>query len=107
MKIVHLIAAVLLFLIPGVLAAAGSEDGKSGEGLFKEHCAVCHPDGGNIVNPNKTLHKKDREANRVMTAADIISKMRKPGEGMLQFDKNSISDRDAARIANYILDTFK
>jgi len=108
MKAIHLFSVLLLFsFLPAVQAAAGSEDGKSGESLFKEHCAVCHPDGSNIVNPHKTLHKKDREANRVMTAADIIGKMRKPGEGMTQFDKNTIPDKDAARIAKYILDTFK
>lgn len=107
-KTVHLVTALLLCLVPAVLAAAGShEEGKSGESLFKWNCAVCHPDGGNIIRPNKTLHKKDREANGVITAADIIGKMRRPGEGMTQFDKNTIPDNDAAKIAKYILDTFK
>jgi cytochrome c6 len=26
----------------------------SGEAGFKQHCAICHPDGGNIINPQKT-----------------------------------------------------
>lgn len=79
----------------------------SGEAEFKEHCSVCHPDGGNIVNPAKTLHKKDRDANGIKKPADIISKMRNPGPGMTQFDKNTISDTEAQAIAEYILKTFK
>jgi cytochrome c6 len=87
-----------------------------GESLFKKNCAVCHPDGGNILNPKKTLHKKDREANGIKTAADIIKKMRNPGPvpthpqdwaGMKMFDKDKISDEDALRIADYILTTFQ
>ncbi len=91
--------------------AAGSADaapkGPSGEELFKSHCAVCHPDGGNIVNPAKTLHKKDRDKNGVKKPEDIIGKMRNPGPGMTQFDKATIPDKEAKAIAEYILKTFK
>ena len=83
-------------------AAAGS----SGEALFKQHCAVCHPDGGNIINPQKTLHKKDRDANTIKTAADIVHTMRNPGLGMTKFDEKTILDKDAKEIAEYILKTF-
>ena len=83
-----------------------AKEGK-GEVLFKQHCAVCHPDGGNVVNAAKTLSKKDREANGVKTAKDIMGKMRKPGPGMTQFDTKTISDKEAGAIADYILTTFK
>ena len=79
----------------------------SGEAQFKEHCAVCHPEGGNIVNPAKTLRKKDRDANGIKKPADIIAKMRNPGPGMTQFDKKTIPDDVAKAIASYILKTFK
>lgn len=95
--------AVLVFGAAGTAKAAG----KSGEALFKQHCSPCHPDGGNNVNPQKTLHKKDREANGVKTASDIVGKMRNPGPGMTTFDKNTIPDKDAKEIAKYILKTFK
>ncbi len=78
-----------------------------GEPLFAQHCKVCHPDGGNIVNPKKTLHKKDRDANNVKTAADIIKRMRNPGPGMTKFDEKTIPDKQAKEIAEYILKTFK
>jgi len=92
-----------------VVGATGTAKGagNTGEALFKQNCSPCHPDGGNIVNPQKTLHKKDREANGVKTASDIMGKMRNPGPGMTKFDENTISDKDAKEIANYILKTFK
>lgn len=79
---------------------------KTGEQLFKEHCSMCHPEGGNIINPKKTLLKKDREANNIITAEDALKIMRKPGPGMTAFDKNSLSDKDARKIADYIFKTF-
>jgi len=82
------------------------EAGIRGEELFKQHCFPCHPDGGNVINPQKTLHKKDREANGVKTASDIVSKMRNPGPGMTKFDEQTIPDADAKEIAEYGLKTF-
>ena len=97
--------SLLLVLCAADLRAEGSKK-ISGEAKFKEHCAVCHPDGGNIVNTQKTLHKKDLEANNVKAAADIVGKMRNPGPGMTKFDKDAVSDEEAKAIAKYILKTF-
>ncbi len=93
-------------------AANGFADTKKGEKIdggkeFKEHCAVCHPDGGNIINPKKPLGKKALAANNIKTANDIIAKMRNPGPGMTKFDKKTISDTEAKAIADYILKTYK
>lgn len=82
-------------------------DVKSGEALFKQHCAVCHPDGGNIVNPQKTLHRETREANGFKTADDIVRNMRNPGPGMTKFDETLLPEQDARAIADYVLKTFK
>lgn len=94
-----------LILAAGHAVTAGAA-GKSGEDLFQEHCAACHPDGGNIVNPKKTLKRKDLIANGVAGEAEIIRLMRNPGPGMLTFDANTISDNEARAIAKYILGTF-
>jgi len=77
-----------------------------GEAKFTQHCTICHPDGGNIVNPKKTLHKKDREANNIRTEADIIKLMRKPGPGMTAFDQKTLNDKEALDIAKYVVKTF-
>jgi cytochrome c6 len=92
-------------LVSGTSSTASGLENK-GEELFKQHCSVCHPDGGNIVNPQQTLHKKVREANGVKTASDIVKKMRNPGQGMTQFDEKTIPDKYAKEIAGYILKTF-
>jgi cytochrome c6 len=107
----EMIATITLLAVCS-FATAGLADTKKGEKIdgakeFKEHCVVCHPDGGNIVNAKKTLKKKDREANGVKTAADIVKNMRKPGPGMTPFDAKTISDQEAKAIAEYIIKTFK
>jgi len=98
------------------LTGTGFPEEKTGEALFKVNCASCHPQGGNILNPKKTLSRKDREANNIISAADIINKMRNPGPvpthpqewaGMKMFDKDKISDDEAQKIAEYILTTFE
>ncbi len=77
-----------------------------GEALFVRHCAVCHPNGGNIINPEKPLDRASLERNGITDPADIVAIMRKPGPGMMIFDQNVISDQDAEKIAEYILKTF-
>lgn len=106
-----MIAAFTLFAM-ATFSTACFADTKKGEKIdgkkeFEEHCTACHANGGNIINPAKPLHKKEREANGVKTARDIIAKMRNPGPGMNKFDKKTISDKEAKAIANYILKTFK
>ena len=62
------LTAAALFSFATAGFAKEETKAKSGEELFKTHCAACHPKGRNIVNPMKTLHKKDRDANNVKTA---------------------------------------
>jgi cytochrome c6 len=78
-----------------------------GEQAFVKNCAVCHPNGGNIINPAKTLHKKFLASNGIRKPADIVGKMRNPGPGMTQFDEKTIPDETAKAIAEYVLKTFK
>ncbi len=94
-----------------VLSAYGSTvliaGQNNGEAEFKENCAECHVEGGNIVNSNKTLSEKDRNINGIKTVKDIVLLMRNPGEGMTRFDEKTISEGDAEKIAEYIITTFK
>lgn len=95
--------AVLVF---GTVCTAKEQDERGGA-LFMQHCSPCHPGGGNIINSQKTLHKKDRDANGVKNASDIVGKMRNPGPGMSTFDSKTVPDKDAKKIAEYILKTFQ
>jgi cytochrome c6 len=92
---------------PAPPPAANQAAAKSGEELFKQHCAVCHPDGGNIVKPEDTLHGKALAKHHITTSADIVKTMRNPGQGMTKFDEATISDKDATAIAEYVLKIFK
>jgi cytochrome c6 len=78
-----------------------------GKEAFERHCHVCHPKGGNVITPSKTLQKKDMERNGVLTMADIAGKMRNPGPAMRKFDEKTIPENTAQAIAEYILQTFK
>ena len=89
------------FIVSGAFAEKPASM-SMGETKFKEQCAVCHPNGENIINPKKTLHKQDREANNIKTAADILKIMRNPGPGMTKFDDKTIPEKDALEIAQYI-----
>lgn len=78
-----------------------------GENLYKAKCAICHPDGGNIMKKEKTLHKKDLTANKLNSARNLVEYLRAPGPGMPKFDAKALSDKDAKEVAEYILKTFK
>ncbi|MFA7403419.1 MAG: c-type cytochrome [Pelobacteraceae bacterium] len=87
-----------LFAIALFTSAAVAAD--KGEAIFKEKCASCHPDGGNIIKPSETLKG-------IKDPAKIIKKARKGGGGMPAFDSKAISDADAKLLAKYIIKTFK
>jgi cytochrome c6 len=93
-----------------LLAATAQADTKGkidAKAEFAEHCASCHPAGGNIINPAKTIKKAELSKAGIKTWKDIVAKMRKPGPGMTTFSKQDISDKEAKEIAEYILKTFK
>ncbi|MCK9419557.1 MAG: c-type cytochrome [Nitrospirae bacterium] len=106
-KIILTIAVISILGIGAPALAEKPSTGNPGEEKFKEHCALCHPAGANIINAKKTLHKKDLIASKIKTEADIVKIMRTPGPGMTTFDAKTLSDKDAGEIAKYILKTFK
>jgi len=79
-------------------SALAAESG--GGAIFKANCSSCHPNGGNVMNPNKAL--KGMNSSKM-----IITKVRSGGGGMPSFDAKTISDADAKRLADYIIKTFK
>lgn len=87
--------------------AKGKAEAQAGEKLFQQHCVACHPGGGNIVNPQKTLRSEHLKANNITKPEDIVKVMRNPGPGMPTFDEKLIPDAEAREIGEYILKTFK
>ena len=97
-----LFAGLFCFHIPAQAAKASP-----GEEAFVKNCAVCHANGGNVINPAKPINKKALEAKGMRKPADIVRKMRNPGPGMTRFDEKTIPDKEARAIAEYVLNTFK
>ena len=93
--------------IPAVSLYGAEKKESKGAKLFQQHCAACHPEGKNIINPAMGLGKKDREAHGIKSANEIIGKMRNPGPGMTRFDAKTLPDKDAKEIAEYIIRVFK
>ncbi len=107
-RAIAVVALISMTAFAGTTFAGTAKGEKiNGKKKFEEHCAVCHEDGGNTANPAKTLSKKDREANGIKNAMDVVGYMRKPGPGMTQFDKKTLSDKEAKAIADYIIKTYK
>ena len=80
--------------------------GPSGEELFKARCLTCHRGGGNIIKKEKSLSRKDMEANNLRTEEDIVRLIRNPGPGMPKLDEKALPDAEARAVARYVLETF-
>ncbi|MBK5274104.1 MAG: c-type cytochrome [Desulfuromonadales bacterium] len=78
-----------------------------GEALFKQYCAACHPNGGNVSDPDRPLYGSVLKARHIRTPEDIVRIMRRPLSRMIRFDVSTLSDKDAHAIAMYVLKTFK
>jgi cytochrome c6 len=105
------ISLASIFLLVTFACSGGStskteKESSKGEELFKFNCTVCHPNGENVINKDKTLHKADLDKNGIKAPDDIVHLMRNPGPGMRKFDENTISDKDAHEIAEYVLKAF-
>jgi cytochrome c6 len=94
-------------VVPAGSAAPAQEKAPDGKALFRQYCASCHPDGGNVSDPKRTLHGSALKRNKIITPEDIVRVMRNPLSRMIRFDPSTLSDRDARAIAEYILATFK
>src|SRR6266571_1135315 len=80
---------------------------QTGEELFRRFCRNCHPDGGNVSDPARSLHGSALRRNHITNPEDIVRIMRNPLSRMLRFDAGTISDKDARTIAEYVLNSFR
>jgi len=107
----HIVRAVFLSLLAvilvGVFTSVGMTQGKtgpaSGEQVFKEQCSSCHAGGGNIVNPKMPL----KGSPPLKTFAAFLSWIRKPVQPMPPFPPSKISDAQARKLYDYILNREK
>jgi len=83
-------------------------DKLEGAALFSKYCANCHPGGGNSIHPQKDLGKAGLAARGFSTEASIVEYIKAPGAGMpnLLHRQSKLSEEDARKIAQFILETF-
>ena len=93
--------------VPAGSATDSQQSVRDGEALFKQYCATCHPNGGNVSDPKLTLNRSVLKSNHITAPDDIVRIMRNPLSRMIRFDVSTVSDKDARVIAEYILATFK
>ena len=100
------VACIVCFFLPAFALEEPAAD--SGRSLFEKHCAVCHPQGGNAVNPNKTLRANYLAANGITTADSLVKYMLNPGPSMprLVHEDRELTKEQAGSIAAYIIEIF-
>ena len=79
---------------------------RAGEALFRQYCSPCHPDGGNVTDPHRTLRGSVLRTKRIDRPEDVVRIMRHPTSRMIRFDEETLSDRDALAIGEYVLSAF-
>lgn len=94
------VICIIAALASTIAVGSALAEQKTGEALFKEKCASCHPDGGNIINPKEPIKGLKNQKK-------IVSKIRKGGGGMTAFDQKALTDADAKAVADYVMKTFK
>jgi len=73
-----------------------------GEKLFEANCSVCHPNGKNIIIPEKNLQKENLETNGMNSINAISYQVINGKNGMPGFG-DRLAEKDIEIIADYIL----
>ena len=92
---------------PAASAPNSAESVPDGEVLFKQFCAACHPNGGNVNDPERSLYGSVLKRKHITTPEDIVRIMRNPLSRMIRFDAAALPDKDARAIAEYVLKAFR
>jgi cytochrome c6 len=76
---------------------------KIGEEEFKENCSSCHPNGGNVIEPEDTI----KGSPRLRDFKTFLSWIRKPVQPMPTFSSSQISEEQARQLYDYIVEASK
>ena len=84
--------------LPKELNALNTESGKN---LFKNNCAGCHLNGGNIIRRSKNLKVSSLKRNG-FDSPEAIAKIARQGIGIMDGYKNQLGDNGDQIVANWI-----
>lgn len=79
--------------------AATQKQVSAGESVFQQRCSMCHPDGGNIVKPDKPI----KGSSKLKDLKTFIGYIRSPYAPMPAFPSTEISDEKAQELYDYIV----
>ena len=90
-------------LVYGGKTTKGPEAFKLGEKVFAGDCSVCHPHGGNAINPRKPiLHSP-----KIKGLDTFLAWVRHPTAPMPPFKASKISDADVGELYAYIMNVLE
>jgi cytochrome c6 len=87
------------------LSTQAAPDLEAGKKIFSANCAACHRNGGNTVNPKKTLSLADLKANQKDTLAAVSAQVTNGKSPMPAFGKTGkLKPPEIESVAAYVLD---
>ena len=96
--LISLLCLFLFIISPKELLAINEEGGKN---LFKNHCAGCHINGGNIMRRSKNLKISSLKHNGINEPEDI-AKIARQGIGIMDGYEDQLGDNGDQIVANWI-----
>ena len=92
------IVCIFFFGLPVELVALDTDSGKT---LFKNQCAGCHLNGGNIIRRGKNLKISSLKHNGIDNP-EAIAKIARQGIGIMDGYKDQLGDNGDQIVANWI-----
>ena len=92
------IFCIFFFGLPVELVALDTDSGKT---LFKNQCAGCHLNGGNIIRRGKNLKISSLKHNGIDNT-EAIAKIARQGIGIMDGYKDQLGDNGDQIVANWI-----
>tara|TARA_B100000214_G_scaffold345739_1_gene295843 strand:- start:274 stop:612 length:339 start_codon:yes stop_codon:yes gene_type:complete len=92
------IFCIFFFGLPVELVALDTDSGKT---LFKNQCAGCHLNGGNIIRRGKNLKISSLKHNGIDNP-EAIAKIARQGIGIMDGYKDQLGDNGDQVVANWI-----
>ena len=100
-KINFFVSIFFIFLFITLPKDLNALDTNLGKSLFRNNCAGCHANGGNILRRSKTLKLSALKRNGI-DDAEAIAKIARQGIGIMNGYKDQLGDNGDQIVANWI-----
>ena len=96
-----LISIFCIFFFISLPKELNASDSDLGKNLFKNHCAGCHVNGGNIIRRSKNLKISSLKRNGV-DDPKAIAKIARQGIGSMDGYQDQLGDNGDQVVANWV-----